>query len=149
MKIQIVGTLVESGDAYSTEGVVIHSSGRTVNVMGLSQMEALSAASVIGKKVIITIEPTVYKNQAELIAAEEANAQHAIDLLEGECDHDWFDVGLDEPIHCVKCGDAKLPKRPREDPPPSICQHDDPSWCTAECWEQARKFREWLARQTP
>ena len=30
---------------------------------------------------------------------------------------------------------------------PELCIHSDPSWCTPECEEKARKFDEWLRRK--
>lgn len=32
------------------------------------------------------------------------------------------------------------------DPMPELCNHDDPSWCTAECEEKIRLFDEWAQR---
>lgn len=41
---------------------------------------------------------------------------------------------------------ARLACMTTRDPMPPLCRHDDPSWCTAECEEMARKFDEWVKR---
>jgi hypothetical protein len=43
----------------------------------------------------------------------------------------------------------ELPKPRSIRDEPQLCGHDDPSWCTAECAEKVRKFREYWGDSAP
>jgi hypothetical protein len=61
-------------------------------------------------------------NENTVLRKRAIELQQAI-LADGdECDHEWSGCGLDEPIECVKCGDAQLADGGTDD----FCKHGIP-----------------------